>query len=288
MYDPAMDELIARREVRLGSRTVSYLAAGPPEPTNLIVFLHAFPLSAEMWRPQLMALPAGWSAVAPDFRGFGESTPDEPAAPRREDAGLEDYAADVAGLLDMIGVSRGVFCGCSMGGYTLLSFLRRCPQRVAGMVLADTRATADTDSGRAGRFAMLELLDREGPPAIASQMRSKLVGTTSRASRPSVVAAIDSLMRTATPSGVGHAVVRMLNRPGFTADLAAFRGPVLVVVGEEDELTPPAESELMAGAVPGASFVRIPEAGHLSNLEAPDTFNAVLHELLAAVSRANV
>ena len=278
-----MDIPIERRNLTVGVRSLSYLAAGPRACDRAVVFLHAFPLNAEMWMPQLRALPDGWAAVAPDFRGFGGSDPDDGRHPR-EDARLEDYADDVAALLDAVGAGRAAVCGCSMGGYAAFALLRRFPGRVNGLLLADTRVAADAETARASRAAMLDLLDREGPPAVAAEMRPKLVGPTSAGERPGVVAAIDGLMGRATDRGIGYAVCRMLNRPDATADLAAFRGPVSVVVGEEDALTPPQEAASMAAVAPGAAFVRIAGAGHISNLEAPDAFNAAMLDWLDRVA----
>ena len=282
-----MDLPVARSNISIGHRTLSYLAAGPLPSQSVIVFLHAFPLNAAMWAPQLRAVPEGWAAVAPDFRGFGGSTADD-AHLAREDARLEDYAGDVAALMDAVGASRAALCGCSMGGYAAFAVLRRLPGRVSGLLLADTRATADTQAARASRLVTLELLDRGGPAAVAADMRSKLVGVTTRDARPEVLAAIDRMMAEATASGTGCAVSRILNRPDATAELAAFRGPVAVVVGEEDLLTPPSEAAAMAAALPGATLVRIPGAGHLSNLEAPDAFNAAMRAWLESVSRSTV
>jgi len=286
MYDPDVILSVERRTIAAGPRTLSYLSAGTVSSGRTVVFLHAFPLHAEMWEPQLRAVSEGWAALAPDFRGFGASTPDGAGA-ARGDASLEDYAADVVALLDALGVRRAALCGCSMGGYAALSVLRRFPGRVNALLLADTRATADSDAAKTSRAAMLDLLDREGPHAVAAEMRPKLVGATSRSERPDVLAAIDSLMGRATARGIGFAIARMVTRPDATEALAAFRGPVCVVVGAEDTLTPPAEAASMAAMVPGAALVTIPRAGHLSNLEAPDAFNAAMHDWLAAVSGAS-
>ena len=185
-------------------------------------------------------------------------------------------------LLDALGAGRAAVCGCSMGGYAAFALLRRLPGRVSGLLLADTRTAADSDTARASRAAMLGLLDRDGPAAVAAEMGPKLVGPTSRGERPGVVAAIDGLMGNATARGIGFAVTRMLNRPDAAADLAAFRGPVSVVVGEEDTLTPPAEAEAMAAVAAGAALVRIAGAGHISNLEAPDAFNAAMRDWLGS------
>jgi pimeloyl-ACP methyl ester carboxylesterase len=280
-----VDLSVERRHITVGPRTLSYLACGPSSNDTLVVFLHAFPLNAEMWVPQLRALPDGWTAVAPDFRGFGASTPDD-AGIARERARLEEYADDVVALLDDLGVPRVALGGCSMGGYAAFAVLRRVPDRVAGLLLSDTRAASDTHAARGARAAMLALLDRDGPAAVAADMRPKLVGPTTRRERPDVLAAIDSLMDRATARGIGFAVERMRNRPDAMADLAAFRGPVSVVVGEEDTLTPPVEAAAMAAAVPGSTCVTIPRAGHLANLESPDAFNEAVRGWLGAVARA--
>jgi pimeloyl-ACP methyl ester carboxylesterase len=273
---------VERRHLTIGHRTLSYLAAGPRSGTRTVVLLHAFPLNAAMWVSQLRALPDGWTGLAPDFRGFGGSTPDDEDA-ARADARIEDYADDVMAMLDEVGAPRAALGGCSMGGYAAFAVLRRAPGRVAGLLLADTRAAADTDAARASRAAMLDLVDRDGPAGIAAEMRPKLVGPTTREGRPDVLATVDTLMDVATARGIGFAVARMRNRPDATADLAAYLGPVSVVVGEEDTLTPHPEASAMAAAVPGAAFVRIAGAGHLPNLEAPEAFNVAMHGWLRSI-----
>jgi pimeloyl-ACP methyl ester carboxylesterase len=278
---------VERRHLTIGHRTLSYLAAGPRSGARTVVLLHAFPLNAAMWVSQLRALPDGWTGLAPDFRGFGASAPDDEDA-SRDAARIEDYADDVIAMLDEIGASRAALCGCSMGGYAAFAVLRRAPARVAGLLLSDTRAAADTDAARASRAAMLDVVDRDGPVAIAAEMRPKLVGPTTRQERPDVLAAVDTLMDHATARGIGFAVARMRNRPDATADLVAYLGPVSVVVGEEDTLTPHPEAAAMAAAVPGAEFARIAGAGHLPNLEVPEAFNVAMHGWLRAVDSVEV
>lgn len=248
---------------------------------QLVVFLHAFPLDSRMWEPQLGAIPADWDSWCPDFRGFGDAAPDAVDESSCLSSSLDDYASDVLQELNARGVERAVFCGCSMGGYVALAVLRLAPERVAGLVLADTRATADTPQGRANRLAMLDVVDREGPEAVVSQMAQKLVGQTTRDSRPEVNHEIARMSSRATAGGIRQAIIRMLNRPDSTAALSEFDGPVLVIVGAEDELTPVADAEAMAAASPAAALVVVPGAGHLANLEAPDAFNAALRAFLA-------
>jgi 3-oxoadipate enol-lactonase len=275
--------VVERRQILVGGRLLSCLATGEPGAGQVIVFLHAFPLNAAMWHAQLAALPPGWTGLAMDFRGFGRSEADEVSSEAPGAMRMDDYASDVAGVLDALGAPRAAVCGCSMGGYAALAVLRQYPQRVTGLLLADTRATADGEAARAGREAMLEALDRGGPAAVAANMRPKLAGATTHAARPAVVAAIDGMMLDATDAGIRAAVLRMMGRPDATSDLAGFPGPVAVVVGEEDALTPLAEAESLAAVASDAAFVTIPAAGHLPNLEAPGAFDGALLGLLARI-----
>ncbi|HPK72578.1 MAG TPA: alpha/beta fold hydrolase, partial [Vicinamibacterales bacterium] len=128
---------------------------------------------------------------------------------------------------------------------------------------------------------------RDGPAAVGADMRAKLIGSSSRAHRPDVVAGVERMMEGLTATGVGYAVTRMMFRPDSSADLAAFRGPVTVVVGEEDVLTPPADGAALAALAPGAALETIPGAGHLPNLEAPESFNGAMLAWLQAIERSS-
>lgn len=263
-----------RQAVRLGSRNVAYLEGGRPD-GRPVVLLHAFPLAAAMWRPQLAAPPAGWRFVAPDLAGLG-ATDDRPA----DHVALDDYAEDVAALLDRLGIDRAVVAGVSLGGYVALALARRFAGRVSGLVLIDTKAPADTPEARAGRQRLLDTLSEHGTAGVADEMLPKLLGETTRRARPGVVQEARSLILTNDPEGVRRAVLRLRDRPDATPGLAAVSVPTLVVVGEEDVVTPRAEAERLAGGIAGARLEVIPAAGHLSSLEHPDAFNAVLADFL--------
>jgi len=283
LYHAAVAARIIRHQVKVGDRTTSALVAPACEAApHTLVFLHAWPFRAEMWQTQLDARPRGWQAIAPDFRGFGQSTPD--ATPdgirRRDDVTLMDYVDDVLALLDAQAVERAVFCGLSMGGYAALQLVRGHPHRVAGLVLADTRATADGEQAIAGRLAMLDVLDSRGVIGVISEMLPKLLSDRTRREKPAFPLFTARLMSGSTQSGVGHAVVRMMRRDTSAAHLPQITCPTLVVVGADDVLTPVAESEAMAGAIPGAELLVIPGAGHMSNLEEPDRFNGALRSFL--------
>lgn len=264
-----------RRHVVVNGRQIGYREAGTGQPVLLV---HAFPLNADMWEPQLAAVPAGVRLIAPDLRGFGASEPD--AADTRLPRSVDEHAADLEALLDHLGVARAVVGGLSMGGYVTFAFYRRAPARVRAVVLADTRAVADTDEGRANRRRLQGQVDAEGIDAVVREMLPKLLGEHTKRRRPEVVAAVERLVRAASPAAVKAALDCLATRPDSMPLLPTMTCPALVVVGSDDVLTPVAESERMHRALPHSRLVVIPDAGHLSNLEHPEAFNMALAEFL--------
>lgn len=269
---------MARQYLQAAGRTLAYLDSAPgagPRPT--LVLAHAFPLGAQMWEPQLRAMPDGWRLIALDLRGFGGSTDPDPEA---SFPSLDEYADDVIDLLTGLELDQAVLGGLSMGGYVMLAVMRRAPELARALVLADTRAGADSSEGRAARRGMLALVDREGPQGVAQEMMPKLLGRTTIETNPDAAETVRRLIKGQSPAAIRGAILRMMHRPDATPGLSAIAVPTLVIVGEEDTLTPPAESEVMAGAIAGATLVTIPGAGHLSNLERPDRFNDALMPFL--------
>jgi pimeloyl-ACP methyl ester carboxylesterase len=253
----------------LSTSSVRYLEAGSG---RAMILLHAFPLSAEQWLPQLARVPPGWRFVAPDLRGFGGVEP----GPVPGGITMDTYAADVIELMAHLEIPSAVIAGLSMGGYVAFPMARRAPARVAGLVLADTRAAADTADGRAARDRMLAIVARDGPTGVAREMLPKLLGETTRRDQPDLVDAVQRLIEHNAPDGIAAAVRAMKDRPDSTPMLSSFTCPVTVICGEEDVITTAAESETMHRAIAGSRFVRIPAAGHLSNLENPTAFTAAL------------
>lgn len=260
----------------VAGRTLRYLDTGAGQP---VVLIHAFPLSADMWAPQIGALPRGWRLVAPDLRGFrGLASPAVPAP-----AGavtMDDYARDVVALLDHLQIERAVVGGCSMGGYVTFALWRLARERVRGLVLANTRPQADTAEGRAKRGEMLALLERGGPGAVATAMLPSLLGKTTHASRPEVMARVRALIEANPPAAIAGAISALMDRPDSTPLVESMRVPAMVVLGLEDTLIPREAADLMFETLPNARLAVIARAGHLSNLEDPDLFNAFLAEFL--------
>ena len=242
---------------------------------GVLVLLHAFPLNARMWEGQLALADAGWRVIAPHFRGFDGDTGDPPAT------SLEDYAGDVIDLLDALHIKQAVAAGLSMGGYTAFAMLRHAARYVQALVLADTRPEADTSEAIEGRRKMLELVQARGPAAVAEEMLPKLLGETTRRTRPDVVDRVRTLVLSNSAVAVAGAVRAMMTRPDSTPLLSTIHVPVLSLDGDEDTVTPPAIAEQMHGGIAGSELTIIAGAGHLSNLEQPEAFNGALAHFLA-------
>jgi 3-oxoadipate enol-lactonase len=249
-----------------------------------LLLLHAFPLSGEMWAPQIEALASQARLIVPDLSGFGESEAIGPEYSPESACEMSDLAADAVALLDHLEIGRAVVAGLSMGGYAALALCESAPERLLGLVLADTRPGADSEEGRQGRLEIARRVLKEGTGFLVETLPAKLLGRTTRTERPEVVARVERMIRDAPPAGVAAAQRGMARRPDRTPVLERIAVPTLIVVGEEDELTPPEESRKMRERIAGAELVTIPEAGHLSSLERPDTFSEALGGFLRRLS----
>jgi pimeloyl-ACP methyl ester carboxylesterase len=249
--------------------TMAYYDEGEGQPLLLV---HAFPLSGAMWLRQLSALASGRRVIAPDLRGFGATASGSGAR------GLDQFADDLAGLLDQLAVDKATVAGLSMGGYISFALWRRHRARIGGLILADTRAGADTEEGKQGREQSARLAETQGAGAIADQMLPKLLS--SNAATP-VRDEVRRLIEANHPAGIAAALRAMAARPDSAPLLAEIDVPTLVIVGGEDGLTPPAEAKALHTGISGSRLVEIPGAGHLSNMENPEAFNAAVEEFLA-------
>ena len=241
-----------------------------------VVLLHAFPLNRTMWEPQIAALFGECRCIAPDLRGFGDS-------PRSGPYSMDRYADDVVALLDALQIDRAVVGGLSMGGYIALALWRRHRNRIRALVLADTRSGADNDEGKQKRGELIALAQSEGSSAVADRQVTGLLGKSTREKQPELVDRIRSIMAGESPDGIVGALEAMRNRPDSTPLLAGIDVPTLIVVGDEDVLTPPKEARVMHAAIRGSRLEVIPGAGHLSNLERPAAFNAALSDFVGSL-----
>lgn len=245
-----------------------------------VVFLHGFPHDRTLWTAQRRALAPGIRAIVPDLRGFGESTQKGPFS-------MDQYADDIAALLDVLGIPQAVVCGLSMGGYVAMALWRRHASRVRALVLCDTKAAPDTDAGRVARDEAIELVRTAGVPAFAERQLAKMVGATTHAQRPEVVEWLRLMMSRQPADGVIGALTALRDRPDSRPTLRSISVPSLVVVGDEDVLTPPAEAQAMLERLPveaGARLEVIAESGHATCAERPAAVTFALHEFLATLS----
>ena len=228
-----------------------------------------------MWRPQLGVVP-GWRIETPPLAGFdGRALPDVRS--------MDGYARDLLRWLDDAGIERAVFAGLSMGGYVLFALLRQAPERVAGLILADTRTSIDNPDRRAARQRSIELARRSGATAIADEMLPNILGVTTRSERPQVVADVRRLIEAQPAETIAAALEAMMNRPDSADVLAQVTVPTAILVGAEDTVTPPSDAEFMRGLIPGATMVTIAGAGHMANLEAPELFNDAMRAFLSSL-----
>lgn len=255
---------------------LDHMDAGSGRPA---VLLHAFPLSRMIWARQLLTPPAGWRLIAPDLRGFGTSARvgEDGAEPS-----LDAMADDVAALLDKLGLDAVALGGLSMGGYVAMSFLRRHPGRVNAVVLADTKAAADPGPAAAKRLEMAARLEEEDvTDALLEDVVPNLLGATTKRRFPEIATRVAGMAKGCDPMAAAWAQRAMAARPDSFDTLREADIPALVIVGEEDLLSPPADAEAMAGALPRADKpVVIPAAGHLTCLEKPGRFNEALFGFL--------
>ncbi|HEV7765524.1 MAG TPA: alpha/beta fold hydrolase [Thermoanaerobaculia bacterium] len=237
-----------------------------------ILWIHGFPFASSIYENQLPIRNA--RHVMPDLPGFGQSRPDG------GEMTMDAYARLMVGLLDQRGIDRAVFAGLSMGGYICFAMARIAPERMRGLILLDTRETADTEEGRKGRYEMIEKVKQTGVKPIVDAMLPKML--TPRAPRD-MRDRVREIMSSASPEGVIVALHAMATRPDSTPTLKEIRVPTLVVVGEEDPITPPADSERMAGAIADARLVRVAGAAHAANYEKAVDVNRAVAGFLSGV-----
>lgn len=238
-----------------------------------LVLLHAFPLDRTMWDRECRTLASAASPViAPSFPGFGRSE-----LPKHQPS-LDDYADAVIAVMDAGNVERAAIAGCSMGGYVAFAVWRRHPARVAGLALIDTKAEADTPEAAQNRIRLAETIREHGVEALLKTPPKWL-----RDGSPKWPALKD-LIRAQDQEAVAQASVAMAGRPDSTPDLATIDVPTAILVGEADAITPLAASRAMNEKIPHSTLSVIPDAGHLSNLEAPEAFDRAMRAWLKRLS----
>lgn len=248
----------------------SDVGSGPP-----IVLVHGYPFNRSLWNEQVEALSGRYRVVTPDLRGFGDSDSSPGTAT------MNRMARDVAELMDHLDIPQAVIGGLSMGGYVVLAFCKQFESRVRALILADTRAQADTEEAKKTRAEQAEKALAEGMAGIADAMLPKLLTPDTVSKRPEVVKRIRDMMLKTKPEGAAAALLGMAQRDDQTEFISSLNVPALIVAGREDAITPPADSEAMHAKIAGSRLVVIENAGHVSNLEQTEQFNNALLGFLA-------
>jgi 3-oxoadipate enol-lactonase len=257
--------------VRSGDTDIRYEVRGNgPD----LILLHPFPANRHIWMPIADMMVERFRVIIPDLRGLGLSAPgDGPAT-------MEKHANDLMRVCRDVGVQRAVFGGNSIGGYILFEFWRRFRERVAGLILVDTKAGADTEEARKSRLASAEdVLKRGTEPFIDAQLPNLLGATTCR-NRPDRVQQAKKMMMQASAAGIAAVQRGMAERPDSTDTLASIDVPALVLSGEEDTLTPYSEMERIHKGIRGSLLRRIPQAGHYAPFEQPGEVHKVIREMV--------
>jgi pimeloyl-ACP methyl ester carboxylesterase len=251
------------------------LGSGPP-----VVLLHPFPAHHKFWLPATQALVSRYRLILPDLRGHGESGIGEGPAT------MQKHAADLTRILRDAKVDRAAFVGISIGGYILFEFWRRSRERVAALVLCNTKAPADTPEAKAARLQAAADVMEGGVEPFFESMVPRLIGQTTRDTRPDRVQGALRMMRKMSPEGVAQVQRGMADRPDSISTLKTIVVPTLLVTGDEDILTGPPEAELMQRNIPGSEMKIMPRTGHFSPWEQPELVGAALRQFLDSAVRA--
>jgi pimeloyl-ACP methyl ester carboxylesterase len=247
----------------------------------VLLLVHGFPLDHTMWQFQIDELSDAFRVIAVDLPGFGGS---EPLDSSESDTSIRDYADALNSLLDQLGIDEPItFCGLSMGGYIGWQFLQHHRNRVSALIACDTRAAADDEKTARGRRLMAAHIATDGSASIAPGMASKICGATTAERQPEIIQwSVDTISAT-DPQSIATGQLAMADRPDATEWLTQIDVPALLIVGQEDQITPPAEMRAMADRIPGSKFVEIPHAGHLTPMENSVAFNEAVRAFLRSV-----
>jgi pimeloyl-ACP methyl ester carboxylesterase len=262
--------------IQLPTAELAYLDRGSG-PTILLV--HGFPLDHTMWSAQIDGLAASYRVIAPDLRGFGQSSLGN--ADLHDGISMERYADDLAELLDALAIEEPVvLAGFSMGGYVAWQFVRQHSSRLWALIQCDTRAAADSDEARAGRLKMAENVAEWGSSRVADMMEPKLFAPQTFETKLAIVASVRRVMELTSPTAIAAAQRGMASRPDVSSLLSTISIPTLLIGGAHDAISPPDEMRSIAAAIPGAEFIEIPAAGHMTTMENPEAVNVAFAKFL--------
>jgi 3-oxoadipate enol-lactonase len=249
-----------------------------------LVLIHGHPFDHTMWYPQIESFSMSYQVITPDLRGYGKSSLPDNSATK-----FEDYATDILLLLDSLGVEKFHLAGLSQGGQVIMEMFRQAPGRITSLILADTFASLDTREVKKGRYDSATRLEKEGMNAYADEVIYKMVKPEHVSSMPDASAHVIKMMKAAPPKGAAAALRARAERIDYLKDVFPLINiPALVIVGRDDEFTPVAKAEEMKNNLKDCKLVIIEDAGHMPNLEHPESFNEAVLYFLQSVDDEKV
>jgi 3-oxoadipate enol-lactonase len=271
-----MRELGNDLKMTVNDLTVSYNDDGQ-EGAPVIIFIHGFPFNKSMWNKQVEALKNNYRVIAYDIRGHGDS-----------DAGTGDFSIDLfvkdlLGLMDALQIDKTMLCGLSMGGYIALNAIENYPDRFDALILSDTNCIADTPETKAKRLTAIESIKKDGVEKYADDSIKNLFAPESFITKKEEITAVREMIVNTPKQSLYKTLRAFYERKETCSKLQDINVPVLIMVGKEDKITPPAAAQLMHEKIKKSLLFIVEHAGHLSNIENPLEFNNQLEELVSTV-----
>ena len=238
-----------------------------------LVLIHGFPFDSRMWDDQLAGLSDGFRVIAVELPGYGQSGPPRPFT-------VASAAEELHAVLQSIGALPCILGGLSMGGYVCFEFVARYLADVRALLLVDTRYDADTPEGKENRGRMIQVASERGASAIADIMEPKLLAPDTPTSRPAVQQKLRQIMESIPAQTIEYTLLALRDRADSTERLKNITVPTLVVIGEQDAITPRPIAQSMQQGIAGAQLAIIPAAGHMAPMEQAEAFNRIVREFV--------
>jgi len=254
--------------------SVSYNDEGPID-APVIIFIHGFPFNKSMWDQQLEVLKDRYRVIAYDVRGHGSSDAGD------ENFSIDLFSSDLLFLVDALDIDKAILCGLSMGGYIALNAIGKFPEHFSALVLSDTQCTADTPEIREKRMKAIESINTNGVEKYAEESIKNLFSTQCFSTKKEEISAIRRMIVETSKQSLSYTLFALSERKGTCSKLQDIEVPVLIMVGKEDKITPPAAAKMMHEKIQGSLLKIIEHSGHLANLENPSEFNLQLDRFMS-------
>lgn len=268
------------KQIRVDGNVVSYIDEGVTEAVT-ILFIHGFPFNKGTWENQIGVLKERYRVIAYDVRGHGESMADT------AQMNINQLSDDLFSFMDAIAVESAIICGLSMGGYIALSAILNQPARIEALILCDTQCGADTDQAKQKRMDVIDSVQKNGLTQYAHDSVQKLFCEASLVNKPNEVSSIEQTILRTSVETVVNTLKALADRKETCSRLHQINIPVMILVGQSDQITPPEVSQKMQDLIKGSTLQVIEKAGHLSNLENPASFNGHLQGFLTSIQQVS-